>query len=129
MRNGDGSFLAGHSLFMAGLYEADVVEAFDVVETIKLTVMLGFRRVEVEGGESNIISSPQNNGLNLFSIRNLIEEARSIAVNLEVACFSVVRPDGNAVVHKLARHAKFSSYSIVWVDSTLSFFLMCCWHI
>ncbi|KAM7485200.1 hypothetical protein LguiA_001209 [Lonicera macranthoides] len=35
LRNGDDTFLAGHSLLMPGLYEAEVVEAFAVVEAIK----------------------------------------------------------------------------------------------
>lgn len=59
--------------------------------------------------------------MNSSSIRNLVEEVRSIVANLKVTCFSVVHQDDNEVVHKLARHAKFSSHPIIWVDEYPAF--------
>lgn len=49
VRDCEGKFRADHSLCVAGLFIADIVELMAAVEALNLALRLGFRRVCLEG--------------------------------------------------------------------------------
>ena len=94
----------------------DDVEAIAFRRAISFAMEIGVEEVVFEGDSETIIKALNSDSSCLSSFCHIVEDIRALALNFASCCFSHVKGQGNAVVDKLAKLAKYSPCPRCWSD-------------
>ena len=116
IRNSGGQIIGALSNKINLPATVDDVEALACRKAISFALELGVEKVVLEGDSETIIQAlnADSNYVNTFG--HIIEDIRALALNFVSFCFSRVKRQGNAVVDKLAKLAKYSHCPSYWSD-------------
>ncbi|KAF3974550.1 hypothetical protein CMV_002121 [Castanea mollissima] len=94
----------------------DDVEAIACRKVISFALELGVEKVVSEGDSETIIQALNSDSSCLSTFGHIVEDVRALALNFASFCFSHVKRQGNVVVDKLAKLAKYSPCPSYWSD-------------
>nr|XP_023896666.1 uncharacterized protein LOC112008569 [Quercus suber]POE55647.1 hypothetical protein CFP56_44752 [Quercus suber] len=94
----------------------DDIEAIACRSAISFALEISVEEVVFEGDSETIIKALNSDSSCLSPFGHVIEDIRALALNFASCVFSYVKRQGNAVVDKLAKLAKYSPCPSYWSD-------------
>ena len=101
---------------MSGYGDAQLAEAYALLQTVRLAIDCGFKRMVFEGDNEKVFNLVQNDISDIRSyLGRILNEIQKLQSQIDTCRFSVISRAANSVAHNLA-HLAHSDPNRIWIE-------------